>query len=179
MSEIASDISTIPILKEPAVTYEVYLLPTDHICPITFLDDDVYGLPYVKNIPKSSAIGEQLPSQALTQQWILSLSTEEPIHASSAHDELLRLRNTHANKKIQITMAPRVIDKCNQYEQERTKFDQIRQILASASITTDYHPIKSTSMNPLYIQWYNSRYPHDKIDPEDGPYVMQAAQLIQ
>ena len=25
----------------------------------------------------------------------------------------------------------------------------------------------------------NSRYPHDKIDPEDGPYVMQAAQLIQ
>ena len=25
---------------------------------------------------------------------------------------------------------------------------------------------------PFYIQWYNSRYPHDKIDPSDGPHVM-------
>ena len=92
-----------------------------------------------------SPIGEQLPSQALIQQWILSLGTEEPIHASSEHDELIRLRNNHANKKIQITMAPRVFDKCNQYKQERTKFDQMRPILASVSITTEYQPIKSMS----------------------------------
>ena len=46
-SEIHSDIMKLPILKEPAVTYEVYLPPIDQICPITFLDDDIYGLPYV------------------------------------------------------------------------------------------------------------------------------------
>ena len=69
----------------------------------------------------------------MKQQWILNLGMEEPIHASSAHDELLRLRRTHANKKIQITMAPQVIDTNNKYENERSKFDQMRPILASVS----------------------------------------------
>ena len=32
---------------------------------------------------------------------------------------------------------------------------------------------------PFYIHWYNSRYPHDFIDPKNGPYIVQAAQLIQ
>ena len=32
---------------------------------------------------------------------------------------------------------------------------------------------------PFYIHWYNSRYPHDYIDPANGPYIFQAAQLIQ
>ena len=32
---------------------------------------------------------------------------------------------------------------------------------------------------PLYIHWYNYRYPWDKIDPTKGPYVLQAGQVIQ
>ena len=140
ISEVTSDISKLPILIEPAVTYEIYLPPVDHICPITFLNDDLYGLPYVRNISPTSPIGQQLPTAALKQQWILSIGSEEPIHASSATDELLRLRTSHANKKITITMAPRVIDKKNQYEEARTKFDQMRPILASAST-----PLYSTS----------------------------------
>ena len=32
---------------------------------------------------------------------------------------------------------------------------------------------------PFYLQWYNLRYSNDPIDPNNGPYVMQAAQLIQ
>ena len=32
---------------------------------------------------------------------------------------------------------------------------------------------------PFYISWYNSRYSHDYIDPKNGPYIIQAAQLIQ
>ena len=32
---------------------------------------------------------------------------------------------------------------------------------------------------PFYLAWYNSRYPHDTIDINNGPYVLQAAQLIQ
>ena len=101
MSEIAFNISTIPILKEPAVTFEVYLPPIDHICPITLYDDDTY----------------------------------------------------------------------DQYQQERTKFDQMRPILASASITTDYHPIKlksttATVNNPLID---NTSYllPSDDHDLQD------------
>ena len=132
-SDIRSNLSTLPILQKPAVTYDIIMPPVGYICPITIYDDHKYGLPYIKSIPKSTPIGQQLPEQALKQQWILSIGTEEPIHAASALDEITRLRTSHANKKIQITLAPRVIDQANDYEQERTKFDQMRPILASAS----------------------------------------------
>ena len=32
---------------------------------------------------------------------------------------------------------------------------------------------------PYYIQWWNSTYKHDPIDPTNGPFAMQAAQNIQ
>ena len=32
---------------------------------------------------------------------------------------------------------------------------------------------------PFYLQWYNHCYSHDQINPNDGPFIMQAAQLIQ
>ncbi len=64
----------------------------------------------------------------------MGIGTEEHIHTSSAHDELLCLRTTHANKKFKLIMAPRVIDSDNKNEQEQVKFEQMRPILASASI---------------------------------------------
>ena len=133
LSDVRSNLHNIPILQEPAVTYGIILPPIVCICPIKFYDDNTYGLPYVKNIPPSSPIGQQLPHQALKQQWILHIGNEEPIHAASALDDLTRLRTTHAKRQIQITMAPRVTDTCNKYEHERSKFDQMRPILASAS----------------------------------------------
>lgn len=32
---------------------------------------------------------------------------------------------------------------------------------------------------PFYLKWYNSRYSHDQVDSSNGPFVLQAAQLIQ
>ena len=32
---------------------------------------------------------------------------------------------------------------------------------------------------PFNLKWYNSRNPHDQINPSDCPFVLQAAQLIQ
>ena len=73
------------------------------------------------------------------------MGAEEPIHASSAQDELLRLRKYHANKKISIILAPRVINKNNQYEQERTKFDQMRPIPASVTDIEDHPTVMTTA----------------------------------
>ena len=149
MSDIQSDLTKIPILHKPAVTFEVYLPPIDSSCPIKFLDDDKYGLPYVQNISKTSPIGQQLPTEALKQQWILGIENEEPIHAQSAHEELTRLRTTHANKKITLIMAPRIIDEHNKYEEQRTKFDQMRPIIASvdSSFIPLFSPDASNDFN--------------------------------
>ena len=32
---------------------------------------------------------------------------------------------------------------------------------------------------PFYLRWHNSRYSHDQINSSEGPFVLQAAQLIQ
>ena len=125
MTDIQSDLSNLPILHQPAVTFEVYLPPIDSSCPIKFLDDEKYELPYVQNIPKHTPIGQQLPSRSLKQQWILGIENEEPIHAQSAHEELTKLHTSHANKKIKLIMAPRVIDDHNKYKEQRSKFDQL------------------------------------------------------
>ncbi len=185
-SEIKSDISLLPILTHPAVTFEIILPPVDHICPIKFFDDEVYGLPYVKNIPKHTPIGQQLPTPALKQQWILNIGMEEPIHASSAQDELLRLRRTHANKKIQITMAPQVVDNNNKYETERSKFDQMRPILASVSQDTDNNLITSspTPQTPQMtstttnISRVLSSEQHDFLMDPAGPQVPTISILV-
>ena len=107
LSDIKLNISCLHILKEPTITYETILPSVEYVYPIKFYDDDTYGLLYVKIIPASTPIWQQLPNLALKQQWLLSIGTEEPIHHSiSAHDELTRLRTTHVNKMISITLAP-------------------------------------------------------------------------
>ena len=172
-STIQSDLSSLPILHEPAVTYEVYLPPIDQPCPIKFHDDDKYGLPYVKIIHPTSPLGQQLPEKSLKDQWIFSLGNEEPIHAASAHDEFTRLRTTHANKKIKITMAPRVFDSNNIYEQERTKFDQLRPILASVSPTST-SPISTVNKYPSLKQVIdpdNNLHPNSSLSPPSYDYA--------
>ena len=66
LPDIKSDITKLPILNDPPVTYEILLPPIDYACPIKFYDDDKYSLPYVKNIPASTPIGQQLPVPART-----------------------------------------------------------------------------------------------------------------
>ena len=87
------------------ITFEVVLPLQDEICPITFHNDDIYGLPYIKHIPAHTPIGRQLPTPVLRQQWILGIGTEEPIHATSALEECNRLRLSHGNDTISLTMA--------------------------------------------------------------------------
>ena len=90
-SEKTSNLSTLPILYEPAVMYKIYLPPLQDTCPLTFHDNEKYGLPYIKSIYPLTPIGQQLPVQALKQQWVLGIRHEEPIRAASAQDEFLRL----------------------------------------------------------------------------------------
>ena len=85
----------------------------------------------------------------LKQQWKLGIGQEEPIHAASAHDKLTQLQTTHANKKIQLILAQCVIDLTNSYKQEQTKFDQLRPILASASLLIATNSSATSSLNSI------------------------------
>ena len=178
LSEVQSNLHNMPILQEPAITYGIILPPIDCSCPIKFYDDDTYRLPYIKNMPQSSPIGQQLPLQALKQQWILHIGNEEPIHAASAHDELTRLRTTHANRQIQITMAPRVIDTCHKYEHERSKFDQMRPVLASVFPTTSSPNIDPSSSstsrtNNIILPMSHTTINNNHILPSDTNNIMK------
>ena len=145
---VTCDLTHKSIFDHPIITYDVLLPPIDHICPIKFYDDDIFSLPYIKTLPKNNIIRDQLPENSTTQQFLLSLNAEEPIHADSAMEEFTRLRSTHANKTISITLSKRnpQITK-DSYETQRTKFDQIQPVIASGSFQphTDFSlPLNST-----------------------------------
>ena len=125
------DIQPIPILSHPITTYKLILPDKDEICNIKFYDDTDYGIPYIKSIPPKSHLGKQLPKTSLTQQYLISMDNEEPIHASSATEEFSRLRRTHAKKFITLQLSKRENIKQAIYEELRTKFDQLRPVIAS------------------------------------------------
>ena len=82
-----SNIQPIPILQHPITTYKIVLPHINESCMLKFYDDPTYGIPYIKSIPPSPYIGKQLPKISLTQQYLISLNKEEPIHATSATEE--------------------------------------------------------------------------------------------
>ena len=80
-------IQTIPILQYPITKYKIILPDFNETCIIKFYDDKTFNLPYIKSIPSTSYIGKQLPEPSRTQQYLISLQDEEPIHATSATKE--------------------------------------------------------------------------------------------
>ena len=78
-------------------------------------------------------IGQQVPKQLLTQQYIISMNNEEPIHASSAYEEFQRLRQSHASIFITIQLSKRDPIRPTNYKELRTKFDQMRPVIASTN----------------------------------------------
>ena len=136
--EIAtSAIQTLPILQHPITTFKIILPKMNENCTIKFYDDEFYGLPYIRSIPSTSFIGKQLPKTALTQQYIIALENEEPIHATSASQNFQRLRKSHATKIITLQLSHREPTKPGTYEELRTKFDQMRPVIAKTNIPVD------------------------------------------
>ena len=61
------------------------------------------------------------------------MENEEPIHATSASEEFQRYRKTHATKVITIQLSKRDPVKVGNYEELRTKFDQMRPVIATVT----------------------------------------------
>lgn len=79
------------------------LLPeVNQPCQLKFYNDTTYGIPYIKSIPPSSFIGKQIPQASLTQQYLISIENEEPIHAASATKEFQQLQRLNAKSFITI-----------------------------------------------------------------------------
>ena len=143
-----SQIQDIPILTHPITTYKIVLPQNNEICSIKFYNDEKYGLPYIKSIPPSSFIGKQLPKIAHTQQYLISLENEEPIHATSATEEFQKLRRTHASKVITLQLSKREQAKPANYEQLRTKFDQLRPVIAANNTNSNQSSNSTHTLHP-------------------------------
>ena len=124
-------IQNTPILSHPITTYKIILPDKHDSCNIKFYDDKDYGIPYIKSIQPTSFIGKQLPQPSLTQQYLISIENEEPIHTTSAAEEFSCLRRTHAKTIITLQLSKRDQPKPTNYEKLRTKFDQLRPVIAT------------------------------------------------
>ena len=111
------NIQQIPILQHPITTYKILLPKLNETYHLIFYDDKVYGIPYKQSIAPTSFIGRQLPPASHTQQYLISLENEEPIHAASATEEYDCLRKTHATKIIVIQLSRRETTRNTNYEE--------------------------------------------------------------
>ena len=106
-SQLDVNLQSFPFCQDPIVTYTIQLPPKTIDCIVKFYDDDAYGIPYIRSLASHHPIGRQLPPTARTQQWLLALGSEEPIHATSATDELTWLLLHKPNTYIKIMLSRR------------------------------------------------------------------------
>ena len=99
------NIQQIPNLQHPITTYKILLPKLNETCNIKFYGDETYGLPYIQSITPTSFIGLQIPTTLHSQQYLISIEIEEPIHVVSAAEEFNRLRKTHAAQIITIQLS--------------------------------------------------------------------------
>ena len=52
------------------------------------MDDEDFNIPYVTDTMPNSPPGNQLPSQAKINVWIIAINGEDPITAKGALDEI-------------------------------------------------------------------------------------------
>ncbi len=171
----------IPILHHPITTYKIILPRNDQTCSLKFYDDETYGIPYIRSIQPKSYIGQQLPQSALTQQYLISIENEEPIHATSASEEYQRLRRTHATKVITLQLSKREPTKPANYEELRSKFDQLRPVIAYTKPHTPNPTQEQCNTNPplLHSQQHIptvSILTHSAVKPIAHKNIMQCFQ---
>ena len=83
------------------------------------LDDEYFTIPYITDTIPNSPAGNQLPSQAKQNVWIVAINGEEPITAQGVLDELNRHQTSRGISKIKISL-------CRRKSYQRTDLEEIR-----------------------------------------------------
>ena len=84
------DLTYPPFRDEKIITYDIELTPFGKNIGFNLLDDEDFTIPSITDTIPNSPAGNQLPSQAKRNVWIVDINGEEPITSQGVLDELNR-----------------------------------------------------------------------------------------
>ena len=73
------DLTSTPFSDEKIITYEIELPPSGKKIDFNLLDDEYFTIPYIADTIPNSPAGNQLPSQAKLNVWIVVINGEDTI----------------------------------------------------------------------------------------------------
>ena len=78
------DFKSTPFSDEKIITYEIELPPYGKKIGFNLLDDEDFTIPYITDTIPNLPAGNQLPSQAKRNVWIIAINGEQPITAQGS-----------------------------------------------------------------------------------------------
>ena len=101
------DLTCTPFSDTRILTYEIELPPSGKKIVFNLLNDEDFTIPYVTDTIPNPPEGNQLPSQAKRNVWIIAINGEEPITYKCALDELNYHQTLLGKSKAKISLCGR------------------------------------------------------------------------
>ena len=136
-----------PFQEHELFTYEV-TIPVTGPFGLYFQDDEFFGLPIVISMEDDSPFVLGCKKSLRRQSWIINIHQEEPITVTRVVEYLNFLRTSNI-LTFKITLAKRVNTQKTNYEELRTRFDNIRPIVGKA--TSSFLKDDTSSVSTIHL----------------------------
>lgn len=138
-----------PFQSHELFPYEV-TVPAKGTFGVYFQDDEFFGLPIIVSMDADSPFLRGCKKTLRRQSWIINIHHEEPITVTRVLEYLDFLRKSNI-LTFNVTLAKRVNTQKTNYEELRTRFDNIRPIVGKATIpflTNDTSTVSTFHLSP-------------------------------
>ena len=108
---------------------------------LNLLDDDDFTIPYITDTIPNSPSGDQLPSQAKINVWIVATNGEYPITAQGVLDELNCHQTPQDKSNIKISLYRRKSYQRTDLEEIHSRFDQVIPVVSHHKVTLPKKPL--------------------------------------
>ena len=122
------------------ITYDIELTPSENKIGFNLLNDEDFTIPYITDITPNSPAGDQLPSQANINVWIVAINGEKPIKVQGVLDELNCHKTPRGKSKIKISLCRRKSYQSTGLEEISSIFDQVRPVVSHLEVSLPKKP---------------------------------------
>ena len=149
-----------PFQQHELYTYDVTIQSSGPL-GVVLEDDEHFGLPVIVSMAPNSCFSIKCKKQLRRQAWLINIHHEEPITVNHALEYIKFLRQSNI-LTFRVTLSKRVTTQKSNYEELRSRFDNIRPITSKATISLsqyseDPHTYLHLSPAAKYAVYSNSK----------------------
>ena len=104
------------------------------------MGDEYFTIPYLTDTMPNSPVGNELPTQANTYVWIISINGEEPIISIGPLDENNLHQTSRGKSKVKISLCRIKSYQKTDIEEIRYIYDQVRPVVSHIEVSLPNKP---------------------------------------